>query len=65
MIKSTAENIDVIVVGTEHCDLYMIDSQAFTVLATFKLQSVPVSICTYGIFLFSEEFFRDLFFRNI
>ncbi|CAB3410752.1 unnamed protein product [Caenorhabditis bovis] len=48
MEKSSAEVIDVLLIGTEHNALHIIDSQAFTILSTCILPSVPVSICTHG-----------------
>ncbi|EGT57560.1 hypothetical protein CAEBREN_25891 [Caenorhabditis brenneri] len=50
MMKSMAESLDILIIGTEHCNLYFLDSQAFTLLHEVKLSSVPVSLCAYGSF---------------
>ncbi|CAD6184612.1 unnamed protein product [Caenorhabditis auriculariae] len=48
MEKSTAEVIDVLLIGTEHGKLHVVDSQAFTHLTSCSFPSPPVQIVTYG-----------------
>ena len=48
LTKSAADIMDILVFGTEHCDVFLIDGQAFTIIQQIKLQSVPVTIRTYG-----------------
>ncbi|KAF1769658.1 hypothetical protein GCK72_001475 [Caenorhabditis remanei] len=50
LTKSAADIMDILVFGTEHCDVFLIDGQAFTIIQQIKLQSVPVTIRTYGYF---------------
>uniref|UniRef100_A0A1I7UT14 BBS1 domain-containing protein n=1 Tax=Caenorhabditis tropicalis TaxID=1561998 RepID=A0A1I7UT14_9PELO len=50
MLKSVAEGLDVLVLGTEHGDVLIVDSQAFTTLDEFLIHSIPATICTYGTF---------------
>ncbi|CAO4363662.1 unnamed protein product [Caenorhabditis nigoni] len=50
ILKSKAEGLDIMVIATEHCDIFFLDSQAFTTLHHFKLPSVPVVIRGYGEF---------------
>uniref|UniRef100_A0A8R1HV28 BBS1 domain-containing protein n=1 Tax=Caenorhabditis japonica TaxID=281687 RepID=A0A8R1HV28_CAEJA len=55
--KSTAEVIDVLILGTEQCDLHLVDSQAFTIYSSLKMPAIPVTICAYGYFLVDYRIF--------
>ncbi|ETN68507.1 hypothetical protein NECAME_05590 [Necator americanus] len=46
--KSSMDNIDVLVVGTELGMIRIIDSQAFQILADCRVPGIPVQIVTYG-----------------
>ncbi|CAI4227570.1 unnamed protein product [Auanema sp. JU1783] len=48
--KSTADNLDMLVCGTEYGSIHIIDSQAFSTVSTINLPSVPVSIVPYGVY---------------
>ncbi|KAK6729924.1 hypothetical protein RB195_006773 [Necator americanus] len=48
--KSSMDNIDVLVVGTELGMIRIVDSQAFQILADCRIPGIPVQIVTYGVF---------------
>ncbi|VDO41906.1 unnamed protein product [Haemonchus placei] len=48
--KSSTDNIDVLVFGTERGTVRAVDSQAFQIIADCRIPGVPVQIVTYGVF---------------
>ncbi|WKX91859.1 hypothetical protein Q1695_010132 [Nippostrongylus brasiliensis] len=48
--KSTMDNIDVLVFGTERGMVRAVDSQAFQIIADCRIAGVPVQIVTHGLF---------------
>ncbi|VDM51690.1 unnamed protein product [Angiostrongylus costaricensis] len=50
MPKSTIDNLEVLVFGTERGMVFVVDSQAFQVIAECQISGVPVQIVTYGVF---------------
>uniref|UniRef100_A0A0K0CWM9 BBS1 domain-containing protein n=1 Tax=Angiostrongylus cantonensis TaxID=6313 RepID=A0A0K0CWM9_ANGCA len=50
MPKSTIDNLEVLVFGTERGMVFVVDSQAFQVMAECQISGIPVQIVTYGVF---------------
>lgn len=50
MPKSSLDNIDVLVFGTERGMVRVVDSQAFQIIADCRIPGVPVQIVVYGVF---------------
>ncbi|PIO71261.1 hypothetical protein TELCIR_06842 [Teladorsagia circumcincta] len=50
MPKSSLDNIDVLVFGTERGMVRAVDSQAFQIIADCCVVGIPVQIVTYGVF---------------
>ncbi|XGW23354.1 hypothetical protein V3C99_005526 [Haemonchus contortus] len=48
--KSSTDNIDVLVFGTERGTVRAVDSQAFQIIADCRIPGIPVQIVTYGVF---------------
>ncbi|CAI5438822.1 unnamed protein product [Caenorhabditis angaria] len=48
MVRSSADKIDVFLIGTEHSMVYLVDSQAYQIIGCCSVPSPPVTICPYG-----------------
>ncbi|KAJ1371564.1 hypothetical protein KIN20_033534 [Parelaphostrongylus tenuis] len=50
MPKSTIDNLEVLVFGTERGMVFVVDSQAFQIIGECRISGIPVQIVTYGVF---------------
>ncbi|KJH52771.1 hypothetical protein DICVIV_00978 [Dictyocaulus viviparus] len=50
MPKSSMDNLDVLVFGTESSMVYVVDSQAFQTIAECQIAGVPVQVVPHGVF---------------
>ena len=48
MKRSSAETLDVLICGTERGQIHVVDSQAFSVIMTYKLQWIPSHLVALG-----------------
>ena len=48
MKRSSAETLDVLICGTERGQVHVVDSQAFSVVMTYKLQWIPSHLIALG-----------------